>query len=691
MNYKIKKYYRLFILALAIVIGIIFISVSVSAEEISDTFSSTNPSRQKSPEVLAADAEAMWRERLIQNGINPDQPLVNDSVAQLIQDGFVLQPLALYPPISGSNLGDADGVYAISNIGNTTAGTTFFMDTSAASYLPDRHMQQAAYTNTTPLTYFTVSSLFKLTQHPETGSYIIRLMTNNALSFDIVMNPTTNDFEVITKYIPLDDALVSKSDTYTITSTVNGGFLIRKYGTTRYVQTNESQGSGAAGAPGSYLSAADDYANTTAHSRWLFHLYSGIERNMLIFKGADTLEAGKTSILTPVFYSTRPGYNVLVYNFTFIPNDVYSIFAEMDGGIMYMHFYKDGYWGFEAYLSDGDYLLSPAVLNTNWYVKAPFDEGVYFISNVEYEDKYVQINNVDNMNAPNTIIELHTLNGYDHQRWQVEHYYDGYYKIISEYSGLELTAPTGYGNYVVTQTNESSNSTHLWKFIEQSDGTYKISPQSNSNYFMTAGNTSIFADQDLEIRTEQSDGSDKWNMTRMLPTSGAELTYDESLWNYSPVQGSTNCYAYAINDQVIVAGLDPGSYANPSSSLVGPTNLEIFGDLVSLKVQLDFQKYSRETGETYIFEEIEKYTTCPSGTYKVALIAGEINAEDNKWNYHWYRQDSDGLWSHKPGHTAISRYDADDKPIIDPETCEWDINYTYFVGFFAVTPWSNYA
>ncbi len=75
-----------------------------------------------------------------------------------------------------------------------------------------------------------------------------------------------------------------------------------------------------------------------------------------------------------------------------------------------------------------------------------------------------------------------------------------------------MTAPTGANNDVVTQTSYTGNVTQRWRFIEQSDGTYKISPESNSNYFMAAGDISTTADQDLEIRTAQSDGGDRWEM-----------------------------------------------------------------------------------------------------------------------------------------------------------------------------------
>jgi hypothetical protein len=118
------------------------------------------------------------------------------------------------------------------------------------------------------------------------------------------------------------------------------------------------------------------------------------------------------------------------------------------------------------------------------------------------------------MNASGEIIELHNFNGYYYQRWKVMHQWNGYYRIESTYSDLVLTAPTGSGNSVVTQTSYSSQDAQVWKFIEQSDGTYKISPKSNSSCFLYAGDYSLYADQDVEIQGEQNNNRNKWNLRR---------------------------------------------------------------------------------------------------------------------------------------------------------------------------------
>ncbi len=136
--------------------------------------------------------------------------------------------------------------------------------------------------------------------------------------------------------------------------------------------------------------------------------------------------------------------------------------------------------------------------------------GAYYFNNVKYQNKYIHINNNNTMKAEGETIELHIFNVYYALRWNVIYVGNDYYKIESQFSDLVLTAPTGYGNDIVTQTTYTGAYTQQWKFIKQSDGTYKVSPRSNQNCFLAAGTESAVADQDLVIRSAQSDDSDKW-------------------------------------------------------------------------------------------------------------------------------------------------------------------------------------
>lgn len=82
--------------------------------------------------------------------------------------------------------------------------------------------------------------------------------------------------------------------------------------------------------------------------------------------------------------------------------------------------------------------------------------------------------------------------------------------------------------------------------------------------------------------------------------------------------------------------------------------------------------------------------------YKVALVIDNQYkyGDKYKYDYHWYRQNSDGTWSHKPGTTPVTNLDASKNIIMDPLECDRNVedglNYNYFVGYYAIIPLNNY-
>ena len=55
-------------------------------------------------------------------------------------------------------------------------------------------------------------------------------------------------------------------------------------------------------------------------------------------------------------------------------------------------------------------------------------------------------------------------------------------------------------------------------------------------------------------------------------------------------------------------------------------------------------------------------------------------------DYHWYRQDNVGCWSHKPGKTAARNTDNSGNRITDPRTCNRG-GYTQFCGYMNTGSW----
>lgn len=73
----------------------------------------------------------------------------------------------------------------------------------------------------------------------------------------------------------------------------------------------------------------------------------------------------------------------------------------------------------------------------------------------------------------------------------------------------------------------------------------------------------------------------------------------------------------------------------------------------------------------------------PFDSYKVVLFF-----DSNSEEYHWYRQNYDGTWSHKPGSEAVTDLDESGNIIYNPITCAKTYNFDYeYVGCYAIRPW----
>ena len=167
-----------------------------------------------------------------------------------------------------------------------------------------------------------------------------------------------------------------------------------------------------------------------------------------------------------------------------------------------------------------------------------------------------------------------------------------------------------------------------------------------------------------------------------LPLSGGELDYEPSSWN--ACRSYTNCYAYALDVKTNPYptmwnrpwALQPGT--SDSFSHLSESNY-LTKSFLELMVGYDGVNYN------FSFESISKSTKCSEGCYKVALVIAPNQ------DYHWYRQNSDGTWSHKPGNGYAIKTDYQSQVIYDPQYCDRRynyggtvINYSVFCGFYQV-------
>lgn len=136
--------------------------------------------------------------------------------------------------------------------------------------------------------------------------------------------------------------------------------------------------------------------------------------------------------------------------------------------------------------------------------------------------------------------------------------------------------------------------------------------------------------------------------------------YSPAYWNDAgTIQYHNNCYNYGNNKRTDTYA-QPGRYAGAKATVMQCPNV-IAGAVADGLIQ------TTATG------------VCPKGMDKIAMVV------DPDVDYHWYRQGSDGMWSHKPGPGKATNLDGSNNPISNPETanrCGGGFCYKQFCGYF---------
>ena len=194
-----------------------------------------------------------------------------------------------------------------------------------------------------------------------------------------------------------------------------------------------------------------------------------------------------------------------------------------------------------------------------------------------------------------------------------------------------------------------------------------------------------------------------YNVMKGLPVSGAEIAYNPNLWNGSIIQYYTNCYSYALNNQLLPDGSGYIGFLQPGMSSYGEVkDGELIQPLSDPDFTADAKKILRYIGYDseeweFEFKEVSRTEMCNKDSYKVALVVSPyLNDGVHGCDYHWYRQNPDGTWSHKPGNTPVTNLDYAETLIYDPNTANrvttsqgLIYDYCYVIGYYSVTPLNN--
>lgn len=132
--------------------------------------------------------------------------------------------------------------------------------------------------------------------------------------------------------------------------------------------------------------------------------------------------------------------------------------------------------------------------------------------------------------------------------------------------------------------------------------------------------------------------------------------YNPAIWNTPTIQPYNNCYNYANNNATNTFA-QPGRATGHQATAMACSHVTPAAQSDGLRSVSDFSG------------------TLPAGSgWYVALVVWPNN------DYHWYRQDAVGCWSHKPGQTAARNTDNANHTISDPRTCDRG-PYTNFCTF----------
>jgi len=155
--------------------------------------------------------------------------------------------------------------------------------------------------------------------------------------------------------------------------------------------------------------------------------------------------------------------------------------------------------------------------------------------------------------------------------------------------------------------------------------------------------------------------TNKYDMKGLSPLSGYEPTYNPNYWNNNKnIKNNNNCYSYSVNNKNHHFGKpQPGYFARFNHIQNNQYKCAYF-----------FKRILNDIPSVYLTSFKQK---CKNGFTK-AFFA--IDSNKNEHDYHFYRQDTNKLWSHKPGTTNVINYDADYKIIQNPLNA--NRNYTSY-------------
>jgi hypothetical protein len=173
---------------------------------------------------------------------------------------------------------------------------------------------------------------------------------------------------------------------------------------------------------------------------------------------------------------------------------------------------------------------------------------------------------------------------------------------------------------------------------------------------------------------------------RKSPLTGFEPPYEPHRWNGTrEIRETHNCFSYAMNVNDPKQIVDCRKNKDCNVPFHQPGSASGHDGFTSARDKTCSEMIGRILGDNPGIRMASFTDRCPKETSKIAIVV------DPKEDYHFFRQDTNGWWSHKPGGTAVTNKDSSKRPIYDPKLANRNylidgghLNYNMFCSYLCV-------
>jgi hypothetical protein len=174
--------------------------------------------------------------------------------------------------------------------------------------------------------------------------------------------------------------------------------------------------------------------------------------------------------------------------------------------------------------------------------------------------------------------------------------------------------------------------------------------------------------------------------TRVSPLSGYEPNYEPDRWNNrQEIRETHNCFAYAMNVHDPRQVRDCKMDKDCNVPFHQPGSASGHDGFSSKRKKTCSEMVARILGDNPGIRMTTFTDKCPPQTSKIAIVV------DPNEDYHFFRQDTNRFWSHKPGGTPVTNLDSSKRVIYDPKLANRNyledgghLNYDQFCSYLCV-------